>query len=186
MRPRGCGNGKDPGHHLPHRSWSRRRRLPARPGPGRHLHGPCRRRDALALGRSGCDRHPGAHLPLRRSASVDILLAHGDRRSPPRDREVQGPPRRHRRPPPRPVHRPRPHPRPVGRGRVGEGHHDPARGLRPEGRRPASRSPRRPGTRHCCPGAGGLRGGQDRARSHRFRGRPAPDGRHPPGPRGHR
>ena len=82
--------------------------------------------------------------------------------------------------------RPDRRPRPRRRGRVGQGQHahpgDVCRGAPARaGRDPA-------GLDATADGAAvrGLRGGQDRARRHRLRGRAAADGRHPRRARGHR
>ena len=177
VRTRRRGHRQDPRHHPPHRLRRALGRLPAPAGPGRHLHGarPARCAPACATSASAACR-PAPSTPPRCASCTTS----GRRRSAARPRSC----RTRRAPSPRPA------------AACGCGSTDRPCATSPP-RSSGPRSAAHPGdvcrgrhARAAGPPAGldatamarlvaGLRGGQDRARGHRLRGRAAAHGRHP-------
>ena len=188
MRARRRRHRQDPGDHPPDRLRRALRRLPAAAGARGHLHRARRRRDAHPAARPRRRRRAGPHLPRRRAAPAALLLAAGGRRRRARAAGAQG------------------------RRLVAEAAVAAAAAARPDrrvrdlaaeiewakvslldagdyaGAAPPRRAATRPGSTPTAVARlfAGLRGGQDRARRDRLRGRAAAHRRHPRGARGRR
>ena len=139
LHPRRRGHREDPHDHPPHRLRRAHRRLRARAGARRDVHGSGRGRAAGPAGRPRRRGRPGTHLPRRGDAPAAVLRPAGARRSDALAGREQAAPGGDGGEPLAVVDRPRQPARPRQRDRVGEDDPRHARRL------PGARQGRRPG-----------------------------------------